>query len=90
LFCQCYKISLSEIRELLSAGLITRTDHVHPRYTIVKSKIDSLSTGCGEDKLGRVDFDENVDKITSVLSSFNLGKVLNGQANIINKYGEDN
>lgn len=41
-------LSASELRELSDRGLVTRTDHILPRYNIKKSKSSLLTTTCGQ------------------------------------------
>lgn len=67
-------IAKTEVKKFVNEGLITRTDHLHPRYDITKKKLNSISVTCNKELSGDVQIDgDDFDDVHFIAESFDLG-----------------
>lgn len=83
-------ITEQTLKELVQHGMITRTDHRHPRYAITKRRINSLSVSCGTPLQGTIQIDnDNLDDVKFVTESFDLGTLDRSAQQLILPTGRD-
>lgn len=83
-------VTSSRLDELRDHGLVTRTDHRHPRYKIKKTKIHTISVTCGKVLEGTLQIDhDKLDDVQFVAESFDLGNIDYDDKQLVIADGQD-